>query len=185
MPSSLVSGDDLVPAESIHWLPLSPHPSCGPIYHRPGHRSSRKGQSTTGLPRRFQGHRTAMRSPPGDVTDLALSTEYSSSPIAWADPVTPMGSPYNTAGYRLPSPETTNSVPRTQNFLKGGSPKRVRWSDLEEEVYAYSTPPMTPHIGRLKTPELEPMKVCSRFCDCDQYEKSYQEGRAKMDSQRR
>lgn len=183
MSSSLFSSDRLAPAHSTHWLPLSPTLTRGPSHRRLERRSSR-GKNSTGRPRRLQMPPNSTRSPLGDVTDLVLSTEYSSSAIPWADPTTPVGSPYSTAGYSA-SADTTHSIPRNQYPPTGKRPKRVHWADVEGEAYAYSTPPMTPQIGRLKTPELEPVKACSRFCECCRDERRYQEGRAKMDSQRR
>lgn len=47
------------------------------------------------------------------------------------------------------------------------------------------TPPMTPQIGRLSTPDLGPVEKCDAFCSCCLDCEQYQEGRAKMDAQRR
>lgn len=59
---------------------------------------------------------------------------------------------------------------------------------VNDETKAPPSVPMAPRIGRLRTPELlelEPAKKGSRFCSCCQPVRSnYEEGRAKMDSQR-
>lgn len=47
------------------------------------------------------------------------------------------------------------------------------------------TPPRTPEIPRLRTPDLEPLDSKGRFCDCCQDDDDYLCGRAKMDAQRK
>lgn len=65
------------------------------------------------------------------------------------------------------------------------SPRRARWGDFREGDRRLSTPPQTPQLGRLGTPDLELTRTCDKFCDCCSDEHKYLEDRSKMDSQRR
>lgn len=65
------------------------------------------------------------------------------------------------------------------------SPRRARWGDFREGERRLSTPPQTPQLGRLGTPDLELTRNCDKFCDCCSDEHKYLEDRSKMDSQSR
>ncbi|KAJ0119656.1 hypothetical protein J7T55_013859 [Diaporthe amygdali] len=82
------------------------------------------------------------------------------------------------------TPEPSSEVmPGREKTPAGKSPKRVRWRDVKEGDDGLSTPPHTPQLGRLGTPELELRANCDKFCDCCSDEQMYREERSKMDSQ--
>jgi len=66
--------------------------------------------------------------------------------------------------------------------------RTARWPDFEDEADSLPSPPKTPRPRRLRTPdlpELQHAENSGRFCSCCVRKgRRYQEGRAKMDSQR-
>lgn len=127
-----------------------------------------------------------MRSPLVDVTDVVLASEYYWSPEAWAQPrgrTTMLYSASTASTSRLRSDEILTSGRTNSSARK--SPKRVSWGDVDEEQHRLSTPPQTPQLGRLGTPDLELTRKCDKFCDCCSDEQKYEKDRSKMDSQSR
>ncbi|PSS03386.1 hypothetical protein BD289DRAFT_192626 [Coniella lustricola] len=60
---------------------------------------------------------------------------------------------------------------------------RICGKDFNDRNVVAMMPPRTPQIGRLRTPELEPLREDHHFCDCCSREKRYWDGLAKMDFQ--
>lgn len=187
MPSNLSSRDRLALPYSHHVLPLSPTSPHDLVHHQLGRRLSRRRHSARNPQRRLPVPRGGIRSPLEDVTDIVLSTEYSWSPTPWTGSMHPSVHSHDTGSSRLPSLKSSESTIQRQRSRGEGSPKHVRWADLDGEDDVPPTPPRTPQIGRLRTPELEMemVKECSQFCHCCLDDRKYREGRAKMDSQRR
>lgn len=185
MPSTLSSNDHLVASHWQHEEPCYPASSRGPFRHQTGHRSSGRPPSVTQRQRMLTRSRIGMRSSLEHVTGIVSSTEYrySLAPlISWNDST---GNTNDRAVYRLHPSRHTEYTPELKPLSGEGSPKRNHWADLDDGDAGPPTPPMTPQIGRLKTPELGPVKERSRFCGCCQYEERHGEGREKMDFQRR
>lgn len=127
-----------------------------------------------------------MGSPLGDVTDVVLATEYYWSPESRPQPRGRTTKPYNASTASTSTLEADIAVTSGRGISPARkSPRRIRWGDLREGEYGLSTPPQTPQLGRLGTPDLELTRNCDKFCDCCSYEHRYQEDRSKMDSQRR
>lgn len=185
MSSTVPSNDRLVSSHWQHELRPSSTSPYDPSHHQPGQRSSRTQSSGSDRSRRPKASQIDLENSCKDVTDIELSTEYRyslASPVSWDGAA---GNVHDTSGYRLSSLRHAEPTPRPKLFIDEGYPERVRRAHLNRGDTGPPTPPMTPQISRLKTPELEPVRECSRFCGCCQNEKRYQEGRAKMDLQRR
>lgn len=127
-----------------------------------------------------------MRSPLEDVTDVVLATEYYWSREPWPQARGRATRQYGASITRSYTPKPSSEMmPGREKTPAGKSPKRVRWRDVKEGDDGLSTPPQTPQLGRLGTPELELRAKCDKFCDCCSDEQMYREERSKMDSQSR
>lgn len=127
-----------------------------------------------------------MRSPLEDVTDVVLATEYYWSPEPWPQPRSRTTRPYEASTANTSTLEAGSAVASGRRMSPARKiPKRGRGEDLKEGEYRLSTPPRTPQLGRLGTPDLELTRKCDKFCDCCSDEHKYLEDRSKMDSQRR
>lgn len=141
--------------------------------HQHGHASSRR-HSKTSRPRNLSYNHNGSRSPLKDVTTAVLAAEYYLPPVP--DPPT-FVHPQERVGYRQSNVEY---ISRSYHPLNQNNPKSVRWADLEEDTGPLRQP-RTPQQGRLKTPELEPVKEGSHFCKCCACGNAiFQEGRSKM-----
>lgn len=170
-------------ARSSHGSSSSPHDSS---QRRQGRRPSSRYSASDERPRRSAAFDDSMRSPLGDVTDVVLTTEYYWSPEPWPQPRSLTTQPYNSS---TASTSTLDSGSALESRRRTSSvrmiPKSVRGEDLKEGGYRLSTPPRTPQLGRLGTPDLELTRNCDKFCDCCSDEHKYLGDRSKMDSQSR
>lgn len=127
-----------------------------------------------------------MISPPENVTDVVLASEYQYVSDPWPVPWSWTPGPHdaivsNSHMWKPRVPEMRYpGASRSRRYFK-----RARRDDWDDRP---ATPPMTPYIGRLESPELEPMKCSGSFCDCcmDEYyleEERYFDERGKMDCQ--
>jgi hypothetical protein len=129
---------------------------------------------------------SGIRSPLEDVTDVVLANEYCWSPEAWPQPRGRTTKPYNTSIANTSTLESDNLAKSGRRISSARTtPKRVSWGNVNEEQYRLPTPPQTPQLGRLGTPDLELTRKCDKFCDCCSDEQKYNEDRSKMDSQSR
>lgn len=127
-----------------------------------------------------------MMSPLEDVTDVVLATEYYWSPEPRPQPRSRTTVPYEASMASTPTLDTSSAMESSRRMSPARKiPKRVRGEDFKEGDYRLSTPPRTPQLGRLGTPDLELTRKCDKFCDCCSDEHRYLEDRSKMDSQRR
>lgn len=173
------------PTNGFSDQPLSPQ---SPYRQRAAPRTSRRRQSARHHTKRASLPHDGLRRPLEDVTDIVLARDYPWSRVPW------QCLEVSTANLRQ-SPVVGNRWPQRNDALSApwlelspnatdGS-KRVRWADLEDGDNDLLSPPATPRLGRLKTPELEPIKASRSFCTCCQAsEVGYQRGREKMDAQR-
>lgn len=193
MPSNPSSGDRLVPSHPCHVLSTAPTSFQNLAHYQSEHRL-RRGRPTAQHLRELPLLRSGIGSYPENENDNDddLSIEHSWSATRWTGPLPVSGTPDDAAFPRLPPLRGTDSVARIQrsNSMQGSiverNPKEV------EQRHSYQggndgvpTPPTTPQIHRLKTPDLGPVEKCDRFCSCCPDCEQYQEGRAKMDAQRR
>lgn len=174
-------------ARSSHSSSSSLTPPRDSTERRQGRRPSTRTLSSHHHPHRSELVRdTDMRSPLEDVTDVVLATEYYWSPESWSQPPGRTMKPYN-ASIASPSTFEGGSTVASSRRMSPArkTPKYVRREDLREGEYRLSTPPGTPQLGRLGTPDLELTRKCDKFCDCCSDEHKYLEDRSKMDSQSR
>lgn len=129
---------------------------------------------------------SGMRSPHEDVTDVVLATEYYWSPVSRSHPQGRTMKQYDASAARPYTPYTSSEMTSSlETSFARTVPRAVRRGDLKEGNDRLATPPRTPQLGRLSTPELESKEDCSQFCDCCSDEQRYREDKSKMDSQRR
>lgn len=179
MSSNLSSRDRLALPLSHHVPPLSPTSPCDLVHHQRDNLSSRRGHSAKDRPRRVPIPRSGIMAPVEDTTDIVLLTTYSWSPMPWTSTMQHPSANVRESGVKISEPPM-----HSQQLMGKRDPKRAIYADVDEWDDRVPAPPGTPQIGRLKTPELRPVKECSQFCHCCPDDKQYQEGRAKMDSQR-
>lgn len=173
-------------ARSSHSSSSSPSPSHDSPHRRPGRRPSTRHPASDQRPRRSEVLDSGTRSPLEDVTDVVLATEYYWSPEPWPQPRVQTTKPYEASIASTSTPEAGSAVESGRRISPARKiPKRVRGEDLREGEYRLSTPPRTPQLGRLGTPDLELTRKCDKFCDCCSDEHRYLEDRSKMDSQSR
>jgi hypothetical protein len=173
-------------ARSEYSSSSAPSPLPESRQRRQERRQLRSRSSSHQRPHRSAIPDNGMRSPLEDVTDIVLASEYYWSPQAWPQPSGRTKKTYNASIASTPTlqfPEIGTSCHRDSPGRK--APKRVSWADVHEEQYRPSTPPRTPQLGRLGTPDLELTRKCEKFCDCCSDEQKYNEDRSKMDSQSR
>lgn len=180
MSSNSFSRDRLALPHSHHVPPLLLALPRGLVHHQEEHRSSRRRYSAQGRSRRPRISPSDMRLSPEDVTDIVLSTEYSWSPTPWAGSMH-----YPSTNLRETGVWTSEPPIRLQHSMGEGNLMRVRYADVDGGDNGPPTPPRTPQIGILETPELGPVEECSQFCHCCTDDERYREGRSKMDSQRK
>lgn len=170
-------------ARSSHGSSSSPHDSS---QRRQGRRLSSRYSASDERSRRSAAFDDSMRSPFEDVTDVVLATEYYWSPEPWPQPRSLTTQPYNSSTASASTLESGSALEsRRRKSSARMIPKSVRGEDLKEGGYRLSTPPRTPQMGRLGTPDLELTRNCDKFCDCCSDEHEYLGDRSKMDSQSR
>lgn len=173
-------------ARSSHGSSSSAHDSS---QRRQERRPSSRYLASDERPRRSSPFDSSMRSPLEDVTDVVLATEYYWSPEPWPQPRGLTTTSYNSYNPSTTSTYTSEAGSAVESRRRTSSartiPKRVRGEDLKEGEYRLSTPPRTPQLGRLGTPDLELTRNCDKFCDCCSDEHKYLGDRSKMDSQSR
>lgn len=129
---------------------------------------------------------SGMRSQYEDVTDVVLATEYYWSPVSRSQPQGRTMKQYDASAAMPYTPYTSSEMTSSlETSFARTVPRAVRRRDRKEGNDGLATPPRTPQLGRLSTPELESKGDCSKFCDCCSDEQRYREDRSKMDSQRR
>lgn len=170
-------------ARSSHGSSSSPHDSS---QRRQGRWPSSRYSASDERPRRSAPFDASMRSPIEDVTDVVLATEYYWSPEPWPQPRGLTTNSYSSSITSTSTPEAGSAVEsRRRKSSAKTIPQRGRGEDLREGEYRLSTPPRTPQLGRLGTPDLELTRNCDKFCDCCSDEHKYLGDRSKMDSQSR
>ncbi|KAI7776478.1 hypothetical protein LA080_005307 [Diaporthe eres] len=98
------------------------------------------------------------------------------SPEPWPQPRVRTTKPYEASIASTSTPEAGSAVESGRRISPARKiPKRVRGEDLREREYRLSTPPRTPQLGRLGTPDLELTRKCDKFCDCCSDEHRYLE----------
>lgn len=157
--------------------------SSGTRQQSSGHKPSKINYSATERPRKPGLPCSTMISPLEEVNDVVLASEYQCLSAPWPQPWN------RTQGfhdYVVPKSQTQKSRAIGKRHLGAslstGSLKQASWEGRDDRLVI---PPMTPYIGRLESPELEPMKCSGRFCDCCLDEENYFEERKKMDHQSR
>lgn len=170
-------------ARSSHGSSSSAHDSS---QRRQERRPSSRYSASDERPRRSAAFDSSMRSPLEDVTDVVLATEYYWSPEPWPQSRGLTTKSYNSSITSTSTPEAGSAVESRRRTSSARTfPKRVRGEDPREGEYRLSTPPRTPQLGRLGTPDLELTRNCDKFCDCCSDEHKYLGDRSKMDSQSR
>lgn len=173
-------------ARSSHGSSSSSTPPHESHHRRQGRQPSTRHSSSDQRPRRSAVPDIDVRSPLEDVTDVVLATEYYWSPEPWPQPRGWTTRPYEASIASTSTLEASKAVASDCRMSPARKiPKRVRGENLKEGEYRLSTPPRTPQLGRLGTPDLELTRKCDKFCDCCSDEHRYLEDRSKMDSQRR
>lgn len=173
-------------ARSGYGSSSAPTPPPDSHQRRQDRRQPRSSSSSHQRLRRSEIPDIDMRSPLEDVTDVVLASEYYWSPEAWPQPRGRTTKTYNASSASTSTLESNNLVKSGRRMSSARrTPKRVSWGDVNEEQYRLSTPPRTPQLGRLGTPDLELTRKCDKFCDCCSDEQKYEEDRSKMDSQSR
>lgn len=165
----------------------TPNPQHLP-QQRPVRRPSRRGDTgTQSRPRLPPYPRSSSNL--ADVTD-AVATQYSWSRIPLPCPEVPPKpmrgqlpvAMENGQGQGSSTPGVGHEPAARSDAAHG------RWTAFDDQIPALPCPPKTPRAKRLRTPdlpELEHVAESSRFCSCCvRKDLGYQEGRAKMDSQR-
>lgn len=172
-------------ARSSHGSSSSTTPLHDSAQHRQGRRPSTRHSASDQRPRRSAVSDSGMRSPLEDVTDVVLATEYYWSPEPWPQPRVRTTKPYYASMESTSTLEAGSALESSRRMSPARKmPKRVRGEDLKDGEYI-STPPRTPQLARLGTPDLELTRNCDKFCDCCSDEHKYLEDRSKMDSQSR
>lgn len=157
--------------------------SNGSRQQNSGHRPSKRNYSATDRPQRLELPCSGRISPLEYVTDVVLVSNYQFVSALRPQPWDWTPGPYDTV-----VPDVRSRKPRVsdtrhvESSPSSWSSKRARWDDVDDRL---ATPPMTPYIGRLNSPELQPMKCGGEFCDCCLDEESYFFERGKMDHQGR
>ncbi|KAI3391368.1 hypothetical protein diail_7477 [Diaporthe ilicicola] len=173
-------------ARSRHGSPSASTPAHETYQLQQGRRATKRKSSSDQRPRRTVLPDSGMRSPLEDVTDVVLATEYYWSPVSWPQAQSRTMNEYDASAARSYSPEARReTTARLERPSVRKVSNRVRWGDIKEGDDGLATPPRTPQLGRLGTPDLELTGYCDKFCDCCSDEQKYREDRSKMDSQRR
>lgn len=122
-----------------------------------------------------------------NAADLEVSSVYSWALPSRSDPGQPFASDFAVSrdyrGFIAAVPPMTGHA-HHRHHQKGLGSKSPYWEDHERHYVHPRIPPRTPQIGRLDSPELEEMIEREEFCRCCDDDARYQDGRAKMDSQR-
>lgn len=157
--------------------------SSGSCQQNSGHKPSKRNYSATDRPQRPELPCSGMISHPEDVTDVVLASEYQYLSAPWPQPRSWTPDPYDAVipEFQTWSPRVLDAR-RLGSSALSGRPKRARWDDRDDRL---TSPPMTPYIGRLESPKLEPMKCSGSFCDCCLDGERYFVERGKMDYQSR
>lgn len=163
-------------------------PTPPPDYHQRRQERGQQRSSSSSYQRTYRSTvpDSDMRSPLGDVTDVVLASEYYWSPAAWPEPRGQTTQPHNASSASTSTRNQGNDASSGRRVKSARrSPRHGSWGDVNEEQYRLSTPPRTPQLGRLGTPDLELTQKCDKFCDCCSDEQRYKEDRSKMDFQSR
>lgn len=173
-------------ARSSHGSSSSTTSAHDSSQRRQGRRPSTRHSASDQRPRRSAVPDSGVRSPLEDVTDVVLATEYHWSPEPWPQPRGRTTTPYYASMASTSTLEAGSALASGRRMSPARKiPKRVRGEDLKDGEYRLSTPPRTPQLGRLGTPDLEFTRNCDKFCDCCSDEHKYLDDRSKMDSQSR
>lgn len=170
-------------AWSTHGSTSTSLASSGSRQQYSGQRPSKRNSLAEDRQQRLESPCIGMISPLEDVTDTVLASEYQSlsaprpKPRSWTtgphDAVVPI---CRACEPIVPEKRHVEALPSRR------STKRARWADGGDGP---ATPPRTPYIGRLESPDLEPIKCSGGFCDCCLDEERYYDAKGKMDHQSR
>lgn len=188
MASRSLSHHQIATTRSTHGAHPSPTSSDASHLHHSGYRPSNGNYLERDHPQRSAYPCIGMGIPHEEVTDVALAAEYYCLPPPCSQAWSRTTGPYDAALSRPRDWKPRFQAPQRLEASSGTrSTKRGRWADLDEGHGGLATPPRTPQIGRLDSPELEPLKCCGEFCACcpKEDEEKYYDGRRKMDSQGR
>lgn len=170
-------------ARSTHGSTSTSLASSGSRQQYPGQRLSERSSLRAYRQQRLELPCIGMISPLENVTDIVLASEYQSLSAPWSKPRSWTTGPHDAVVPISKACETIVPDKRHVEALPSRrSTKRARWGDGCDGP---ATPPRTPYIGRLESPDLEPMKCSEGFCDCCLDEERYYDAKGKMDHQSR
>lgn len=171
------------PTPRSHYFDTSPQPSHR---HPKVEPSSRSRHTATRHPRRQIIHQGDVGSHLDDVPHITWAKSHSGSLVAWQYPEVPAALCHQAAMDRW---DQANIRPSTRQLqireYSKVNQKHMSQADPEDRKKDLLSPPVTPQLRRLKTPELGPFREEMSFCTCcHNRDMTYQMGREKMDSQR-
>lgn len=189
MPSQQYNPGHLAPAHPTYGSHYIFSSSQSASRQRPVHQSSKRKQPETHHSRRLPIIDNGMQRPLEDVTDRILVGDDSWSPTAQPSSESQVVISQQVDGVGWTQVHEEISVPRLQcsthvrESLKIMSGAGVE--DGDRALPLPPSPPTTPQLRRLTTPELEPENEVRLFCTCcRRMNVSYQQGREKLDLER-
>lgn len=179
MSDQAASTGDLTRTGWRHGTRSSSHTCHDYHAYQPGHGSSRPRHPLPSDPMRQETARSG-------TSTSEDGTAFHTYEYSWAPPPGHLrltDAPRDTAHHPTTARIHKKSEKSPQSEPNDNS-KLLEWAD-PGQYKRMEQPQRTPQIRRLRTPDLEPLHDSARFCNCLSCgEVRYQEGRAKMDSQR-